>query len=96
MTQPNSLYLVIKSFIDRSGNTYQSRKEPYQYGELPTEIRDNTVFCVPFTQLEIQEQVLTPEPEVKITEREENKPITHKAKMVKTTYIKKNDTAHEE
>jgi ABC-type sulfate transport system substrate-binding protein len=89
MPDNSSLYLVINAFLDRNGNSYQARNEPYKYGELPAYIRDDTRFCIPVETVEVITEVLTPDKAEKINENQDTKPLEFKAKQVKTTYIKK-------
>jgi hypothetical protein len=97
MPQPNDLFLVIRSFIDRNGNSYQLRNIPYTYHELPETIRDNINFCVPFEQNKIETIILTEEKDVVLSKfNEEKQPVVHKAKLIKTTTIKKDETTVEE
>ena len=59
MPNPTDQYLVIRSFLDNVGNSYQSREQPYLYGELPIAQRDNVVFCVPKNKVEVEVEVVT-------------------------------------
>lgn len=90
MTNPTDKYLVIRSFLDNKGNSYQSRKEPYLYGELPFPQKDNTMFCVPLEITSIEEKVLTKENKEIIGNPNNNRPIEYKLKQVeiKTEEIK--------
>lgn len=81
-------YLVIRSFIDKNGNTYQSRETPYLYGELPLEQRDNINFCVPKNSIEIKEQVLNvPNKEYLGRQDESTKPIEIRTQQIQRTFI---------
>ncbi|GAA6622898.1 hypothetical protein [Scytonema sp. NUACC26] len=57
---------VIREFIDRQGNRYPARKEPYLYGELPIYIRDNKDFVVPTVQTVLSTEHINPDSRIRI------------------------------
>ena len=46
---PRSLYKVLTTFLDKNGNVYHARKDPYQACELPKDYLHLTQFIVPYT-----------------------------------------------
>lgn len=85
--QPSDKVLVIKSFIDRNGNIYQSRTEPYQYGELPSYIRDNEQFVIPLETVELTTSIITKDSYEDLTPNSDV--LKFKPKQILTEYIKK-------
>lgn len=91
--KPDTEYLVIKSFLDNNGNSYQTREKPYLYGELPKAVRDNTDFCIPLAKVEKIETTVIKygeEKEYLGKPNDDTKPIELKAKQVKTNIKSKN------
>lgn len=64
--QPQDLVYVIREFIDRKGNRYPARKDPYQYGEIPVYVRDNKDFVVAVEQVTIETKLLHAEDTIKL------------------------------
>jgi hypothetical protein len=83
MPNPTDQYLVIRSFLDNVGNSYQAREQPYLYGELPIGQRDNTVFCVPKNDIEIETEVITKDSK-EVLGRQTTDTIEFKTKQIAT------------
>jgi hypothetical protein len=64
--KPTDLVQVIKEFIDRNGNRYPARKEPYLYGEIPQYVRDNKNFVIPLIEVTVTSETIPFDKETKV------------------------------
>lgn len=91
------LIILKKRYIDSRGNNWSARKEPYQYGEMCKDIRDNLEYCVPVEKVTTEVKLIKPQtskPEEVLIDK---KGITEVVpQLSNTSFIEKKDIVDEE